>query len=176
MNQVVARRPGRKRKSNVVRFPCGQIVTDVALIERPYNMENVVERGDERVKTKGYQRQTALQQLVLDKSLYLAGEEFARLAELCRRHAWDSPKINPKVSSPESGHGHEPAELSDEVIALGERVHRRYTRAVEAVRVGSRRGALRVLGEVCLENKMPTADQRGALKDGLSVLARLWGL
>jgi hypothetical protein len=171
-------RTGRKRKQNVVRFPCGQIVTEAAsLVERPYNMENVVDRGDERAGTKGYQRQTALQQLILDKSLYLAGEEFARLADLCRRHAWDSPKINPKVSNPiGSGHGHEPAELSDDVIALGKRVHRRYARAVEAVRAGSRRGGLRALVAVCLENKRPTSGERGPLKDSLSVLARLWGL
>lgn len=170
------RRPGRKRKPNVVRFPSGQIVPSSEL-ERPLNMDNVVELKDKRTGiTRGYQRETALEVLCLSGPQRLAGQQFLKLAEMCRRHAWDAPPNTPKVSNFQSGHAHPPTEIPPEIIDLGASLHRRYGVAIEAIRQRGRRGAILAVVAVCLENKMPTAEQRPALKDGLDALVRLWGL
>lgn len=174
LEKIRMARAGRKRKPDVVRFPCGQPV-DLS-VEAPFNLENVVQRGDGRLgNIKGYQRMTILEQLNLSRSQRLAGEEFARLCERCRRYSWDSPSIEPKVSSPMGGgHSHD-SELSDEIIDLGKRVHRKYLAAIRAMRTRAMRGATPAVVAICVENKMPTCEQRRPLRSGLDALANLWG-
>jgi hypothetical protein len=168
-------RAGRKRATNVVRFPGGQIVRSPETLIMPYNCDNVITIGDGKLGNKiRFQRQTVLEQLVLEVSQRMAGEAFAELRDKCRLYSWDAPPINPKVSSLESGHGHASGDLTEEELAKGKKYHRRYLDALGALQRGSR-GVGAAIVAVCLENKMPTPDQRPKLREGLSILARHWG-
>jgi hypothetical protein len=169
-------RAGRKRATNVVRFPSGQIKRSEPALIMPYNCNNVIMLGDGKLGNKiKFQRQTVLEQLVLDPSERLAGLGFAELRERCRQYAWDAPAIHPKVSNPESSHGHGSGEdLTEAEIKKGRDFHKRYMTALGALRRGSR-GVVSAINAVCLENKEPTPEQRGPLREGLEILVRLWG-
>ena len=172
---MMGKRPGRKRKQNVPRFACGQIVRQETLI-MPHNVVGVIVTGDDKVGNKrGLMRiQTVLEVLNITKSQRLAGEEFIRIRDLCRRYALDAPRPNPKVSSPERGFGHQ-CEPSAEVIDLGDKFMKRYAGAIEVLR-RSGSGVIPIVCSICFENRMPTADERPKLYRGLQSLADLWSL
>jgi hypothetical protein len=170
-------RVGRKRLTNVVRFPSGQIKRSEPALIMPYNCNNVIKLGDGKLGNKiKLQRQTVLEQLVLDPSERAAGWGFAELRERCRQYAWDAPAINPKAANLQPSHGHNgDKELTEDDIKKGKDYHKRYMTALGALRRGSR-GVVSAINAVCLENKEPTPDQRGPLREGLGILVRLWGL
>jgi hypothetical protein len=170
-------RAGRKRSQNVVRFPCGRAKEDNSL-KMPHNTENVRITGDGKLGTKhGLERVTdVLEILSLTKSQRLAGQEFAKLRDLCRLYAWDAPKMSAKVSNPMGGHAH-PGEPTAEIISLGEKYHAKYIQALGAIRRRKgHRHTLSAIVAVCLENKMPTSEQRVPLVAGLDILVELWSL
>jgi hypothetical protein len=169
----VAKRPGRKRATNVNRYLCGKVMKQETLL-MPRNTVGVVITGDERAGQRLMRLQSPLEVLNITKAQKLAGEELIRLKDLCRRYYFDTPRPFPKVSDPDRSQGHD-GEVSAEVIDLGQKHMRRYTIAVDVLQKAGR-GVIPVIMAVCFESRMPTANERPKLYKGLSELARLWGL
>jgi hypothetical protein len=169
----MGKKTGRKRNQNVVRYPGGDIKKQDTLL-MPRNTVGIVVTGDERTGQRLMRMQSPLDVLNITRVQKLAGEELIRLKDLCRRYYFDTPRPFPKVSDPDRSHGHD-GELSDRIIDLGAMHMRRYSRAVDRLRLAGR-GVIPVVCATCFENKMPTADERPKLYKGLTALAEHWNL
>jgi hypothetical protein len=176
---------GRKRKENVTRYGCGKVKHEI--------MEIQVESGTSEWKDVAFRdrvidgksvtligRKTALEALVagLDpaeaKRLMLAAEEFEKLWHLCRRHYLDAPSINPKISSPDRGHGHE-GELSQGVVDFGRKCHERYQGAIKALMESADHphAVIKAILAFVVENKEGISGD--FVRHGLVKLADFWG-
>ena len=170
----MVRRAGRKRRIEAVRAPDGRAKVEITTF-RPFNMQNVIEGGDERAGTMLY-RKSVLEQICHQSPQVHAGQAFAHLWEQCRVHYLDGPPASPKAVSMDSGFGH-PAELTEDMIRHGVRVRERYDEALRAL--GKHKDNVRVvhaLFSVCVENKPIAECEKRGCRDGLMILANLWGL
>jgi hypothetical protein len=183
----MGKRLGRKRKENVARYECGKIKHEI--------MEIQVDNGTSEWKEVAFRervidgkavtligRQTALEALVAGidpleaKRLTLAAEEFDKLWHLCRRHYFDAPSINPKISSPNRGHGHE-GELSSNAVEFGKKCHERYQEAIKELMAHVNgydpHTVIKATLAFVIENKEGTS--RELVRYGLAKLADFWG-
>lgn len=142
----------------------------------PFNTDNVRLTGDGKVGSKhGLERVTDILEILnTTKSQKLAGQEFRQLRDNCQRYYLGGPRPFPKISDPNASHGHE-SEPTAEIIDLGQKFMRKYTKAIDVLRLAGR-GVIPVVYSICCENRMPSSDNRPLLYRGLNALVNYWNL
>jgi hypothetical protein len=177
-------RAGRKRKQDVPRRRDGKAIAVDGRIFTTTWREDVIITIEDQKTVATASRKTVLERIGVGKSGIAAGNELERLWHLCRKYATSAPSINAKVSSLNSGHGHE-GDLTEDVIDFGVKVHAKYQGGIRAMvwakyedmkepdPVYGRQVVVAVLA-ACLENKALTDSGAILCRQGLAVLSDHW--
>lgn len=137
-------------------------------------MEHIIETGDRGKRF--LRRKTNLEQLGLSEVQKQAGEEFAKLWELCRKYWSDAPPIEPKTQNFLPSLGHDPEVTDEKEISFGVECHKRYQSAIRCLAAEPEgRNLIKAVLSICVENKTPTSSGRDNCVRGLRLLVQHFG-